>query len=186
MSSYHWRHGKCNPNPLRPPCLPHACDPAPCPAPGLLNNGHRRSDIEMAKRIHRLPRPRSHPCPETHARAQPLQFEGPNGRNGGKSTITGMPVAALDPTGGVPPPAPFPIAKSGLPNPIADPSTGRPPQPGRVWAMPPGTDVRPGARANSAGWLLSWRDLATTTQVTDLAPLARGMQLNSRGWFRRI
>ena len=41
-----------------------------------------------------------------------------------KGAITGMSTAAFDPTGGVPRPAPFPIAKTVLPNPIADPGTG--------------------------------------------------------------
>ena len=63
-----------------------------------------------------FPGPPLHPCPEPHARDQPLQSEAPNARNAGKSTITGMCTAAFDPTGGVPQPAPFPIAKSGLPS----------------------------------------------------------------------
>jgi hypothetical protein len=64
--------------------------------------------------IHRLPRPRSHPCPEPHERAQPLPFEALNARNAGNNAITGMSTAAFDPTGGVPQPAPFAIAKSGV------------------------------------------------------------------------
>ena len=87
------------------------------------------------RRIHRLPRPRSHPCPEPHERAQPLQFEAPNARNARKSTITGMSTAAFAPTGGVAQPVSFPIAKSVRPNPMADPATRRR-QPRRVWGMP--------------------------------------------------
>jgi hypothetical protein len=81
--------------------------------------------------------------PGPQVRAQPLQFEALNGRNARKSTITGMSTAAFDPTGEVPQPAPFPIAKTVLPNPIADPGTGRR-KPRRVWAMPPGQTLAPG------------------------------------------
>ena len=53
---------------------------------------------------------------------------------------------AFDPTGGVPQPAPFPIAKSVLPNPIADPGPGHrsPDAPGQC---PPGQNCCPGYRA---------------------------------------
>ena len=62
---------------------------------------------------------------ETHERPQPLQFEALNASNARKTAITGIPTAAFDPTGGVPQPAPFPIAKTVLPNPTADPGPGQ-------------------------------------------------------------
>jgi len=62
--------------------------------------------------IHRLPRSPSHPCPEPHERIQPLQFEALNARNARRNAITGVATAAVDPTGGVPQPALFPIAKT--------------------------------------------------------------------------
>src|ERR1035441_1918714 len=62
--------------------------------------------------IQRLPRSPSHPCPEPYERAQPLQFESLNARNARRTAITGIDTAAVGPTGGVPQPAPFPIAKT--------------------------------------------------------------------------
>src|ERR1022692_567176 len=74
----------------------------------LREKGHRRSVAAMRaarilkstvcndrqpwvfRRIHRLPRPLSHPCPEAHEHAQPLQFEALNARNAGNNAITGM------------------------------------------------------------------------------------------------
>ena len=75
-------------------------------APGL------RVECWLAEPIHRLSRFPSHPCPETHQRAQPLRFEALNARNARRTAITGVVTAAVDPTGGVPQPAPFPIAKT--------------------------------------------------------------------------
>ena len=68
--------------------------------------------MKILRPIHRLPRSPSHPCPEPHERAQPLQFEALNARNARRTAITGVVTAAVDPTGGVPQPAPFPIAKT--------------------------------------------------------------------------
>jgi hypothetical protein len=41
-----------------------------------------------------------------------LQFEALNARNARRTAIIGIDTAAVDPTGGVPQPAPFPIAKT--------------------------------------------------------------------------
>jgi hypothetical protein len=41
-----------------------------------------------------------------------LQFEALNARNARRNAITGVATAAVDPTGGVPQPASFPIAKT--------------------------------------------------------------------------
>ena len=68
--------------------------------------------MKILRPIHRLPRSPSHPCPEPHERAQPLQFEARNARNARSNAITGIDTAAVDPAGGVPEPAPFPIAKT--------------------------------------------------------------------------
>jgi len=103
--------------------------------------------------IHRLPRSLSHPCPEPHERDQPLQFEALNARNAGKSTITGMSTPACDPTGGMPQPTPFPIAKSAsqtrwptqVPAPAARTRLGN----------TPGAELDLGVRATGVGWLLS-------------------------------
>ena len=54
-----------------------------------------------------------------------------------------MPTAALDPTGGVPQPAPFPIAKTAPPNPIAYPGPGRRSS-GASGQCPPGQTLAPG------------------------------------------
>jgi len=72
-----------------------------------------------------------------------LPFEALKARNAGKSTISGMSTAAFDPTGGVPQPALFPIAKSVLPNPTADPGTSHL-QHGRVGQCHRGQTLAPG------------------------------------------
>jgi hypothetical protein len=71
----------------------------------LSEIGHTRHATATSSRCH------SYPCPETHRRAQPLQFEAPNARNARKSAITGMPTAAFDPIDGVARLAPFPMPK---------------------------------------------------------------------------
>jgi hypothetical protein len=54
-----------------------------------------------------------------------------------------MSTEAFDPTGGVPQPVPFPIAKSVLPNPTAAPCTGHL-QHGRAGQSPQGQTLAPG------------------------------------------
>jgi hypothetical protein len=75
-----------------------------------------------------------------------LQSEALNARNAGNNAITGMSTAAFDPTGGVPQPAPFPIAKSVLSNPIADPGTGHR-SPDAFGQCPPELNCCPGYRS---------------------------------------
>ena len=58
-----------------------------------------------------------------------------------------MSTPAFDPTGGVPQPAPFPIAKSVLPNPIADPGTGHRSPDASGQCPPPGQNCCPAYRA---------------------------------------
>ena len=86
-----------------------------------LSSGPLTANPGFSGRYIVFPGPVCIPAPEPHERAQPLQFEALNARNAGNNAITGMSTAAFDPTGGVPQPAPFPIAKSVLSNPIADP-----------------------------------------------------------------
>jgi len=49
----------------------------------------------------RFARRQSHPCPETHRRAQRLQSEGPSGKNARKSATGGISSAGLTPLCGV-------------------------------------------------------------------------------------
>jgi hypothetical protein len=106
----------------RPGSFPIASTAPRSPLPSTQPQRPERYPCRREREIPpRLPRCLSHPCPEPHERAQPLQFEAFKARNAGNNAITGMSTAAFNPTGGVAQPAPFPIAKSVVPKPIADP-----------------------------------------------------------------
>src|ERR1035441_8939745 len=86
---------------IRYPLQVHGClPPQTCGDPDLLRITLAAA-MKILLPIHRLPRSPSHPCPETHERAQPLQFEAPNARNARRTAITGIDTAAVDPTGSV-------------------------------------------------------------------------------------